>query len=40
MADDRILFAIHDHTCFIKMLGEAKQVTDEYRKGMVVRAKE
>lgn len=24
----------------LKMLGEAKQVTDEYRKGMVVRAKE
>jgi len=27
MADDRILFAIHDHTCFIKMLGEAKHST-------------
>jgi anti-anti-sigma factor len=27
MADDRILFAIHDRTCFIKMLGEAKYST-------------
>jgi hypothetical protein len=24
----------------LKMLGEAKETTDEYRKGMVIRAKE